>query len=449
MAKKPTTEPVIETPAVEEIANVGDDFIQKELTKFNIADATIAQWKEQYGSLTISDPNNKEEYETLNQARTFVKKKRIEVEKVGKGLRTNAIKFQKAVLEEERRIISLIDPLETYLEGEKKRVDDIKEEEKRLKVEKEQIVLQERAVKLIQMGMQLIDGAYVMDDIKISVTAAKNYDDFTWNTLIAGVETKWCEKEALRLEEERIKEQAAAEAKRIAEENLAKQEALRKQEEELAARQRAIEEAELKAKAEAERLIKEKEEAEKRKLQEEQDRIKKAQEDLLKSRMSSLFALGFDQQGEYLHFNGNHMSISLNILQNHPQETWPTFLQEVHNKVEIRKEQIEKERIAEQERIKQEAIEAERKRVEQENEAKAKLEEENRLKAEKEEADRIAEEKRLAALAPDIDKLNNYLKAMHSVPIPEFGTPSYVQFALEIKSIKDSCLKHIYEKRPK
>lgn len=435
--KKISTESgLIESPEVEEVANTGDEFIQKELTKFNIADATIAEWKKQYGSLTISDSNNKEEYEVLNQARTFVKKKRIEVEKVGKGLRTNAIKFQKAVLEEERRIIGLIDPLETYLEGEKERIDNIKLEEKRLRDEKEQIILQERAVKLIQMGMTFTGDAYTMEpDIRISVLSIKTSDQFIFDTLVAGVEKRFKEQELIRLEEERVKEKAAAAAKLLAEQNLAKQEELNKKEAELKAQQDAINTEQARQKAAAEGLIQEQLNAE-----------KKAKEEKLKFRKSSLFQLGFAQQNQRLNFKDLFFLES--EINNCSDEEWQEKLRITTENVNITKQKIEEERLLEIEKAKSDAIEKERKRVEAENLTKAKLEQEAKEKAEKEETARLFEEKRIADLAPDSDKLNKFCKIVMDLELPEFSTEAYQKFVEIIKADRTQFLKTLYSKKP-
>ena len=423
MAKK-TNNQVVETPAVEEIANTGDEFIQKELTKFNIADAVIEEWKQTYGSLKISDPNNKEEYETLNQGRVFVKKKRIEVEKVGKGLRANAIKFQKAVLEEERRIIALIDPLETYLEEEKKRIDDIKEEEKRLKAEKEQVLLQQRAVSLVKMGMEFTGDAYILGEIRISVMSIKTSDDFVWTTLLAGVEKRFKEQEAIRIEEEKAKEAAAQAAKQLAEENLAKQESLRKQEEELKAKQAALEAAEQKQKEQAAQLEKDRQEA-----------IVRAKDELLKSRKASLFALGFSQQNQRLSFKDLHFTEG--EIAGCTDIEWTDKLQITTNNVAHIKEVIEKQRIQELEKVKSEAAEAERKRLEKVAE-EAKIEEQKQLN----------EKNRLAALAPDINKLNTFLKALADVPVPEFSTDGYQEYGKTLDPMRKQFLTHVFSKKP-
>lgn len=430
-----TTE--IESPLVEEIANTEDSFIQKELTKFNIADATIAQWKEQYGSLTISDPNNKEAYEVLNQARTFIKKKRIEIEKKGKELRSNAIKFQKAVISEESRLIELINPLETYLEGEKKRVDDIKLEEKRLRDEKEQIILQERAVKLIQMGMQFNGDSYTMgDDIKISVLSIKTSDDFIWTNLVVGVEKRFKEQEAIRIEQERIKENAAAEVKRMAEETLARQEELNKKQAELEAQQKAIEAEQIKQKAAAEQII-----------QDQQASERKVKEDLLKWRKSSLFALGFSQQNQRLSFKDLFFTEGEIIACS--EETWNSKLEITSKNVNQIKDTIEKQRQQEIENARQEAIKLERKKIEDESNAKALAVEKIRLEAEKKEKEEEKEKIRLASLAPDSSKYKSFMDQFDLLVYPNYSTKEYQDFNQLIKNTVISMKNHIQSKIPK
>lgn len=429
--------PVVEAT---EISPVTEDFIQNEIKKFNIADATIAEWKETYGSLTINGLDDKENYEIVNTARTFIKKKRIEVEKVGKEMRGDAIKFQKAVIAEEKRIIELIDPIETHLENEKKRIDDLKEQLKQEKELKEQAILQERAVKLIECGCNFTGDAYVLDDIRISVVSVKQSDAFTWSALFAAVETKFKENQEIKKREEELRLQAEAENKRILEETLARQEEIRKKEEEMAAREQAIKDAEEKAKRDAEERIRQEELALKRKAEEELARIEREKQEKIKSRMSALFAIGYSQQGNTLIFS-TLTPINIDKLYLIMDESWETFLSETTKLVNQRKTEIEQERVDREQKIKDEAASAERKRIEDEIYADTIAKKE---KAEAEEKER----QRLAMLLPDEEKFNKFCKVIASVPVPEFTMPAYQEFAKTIKADVLTILKTLHSKKP-
>jgi hypothetical protein len=101
--------------------------IRNELQKFNLADAVIADMAKKYLALTIKDLDDKEGFELVHVARMDVKAKRVEVTKKGKDLRAEANAYNKAVLDEEKRIIGLLAPIETHLETEENRITDEKE----------------------------------------------------------------------------------------------------------------------------------------------------------------------------------------------------------------------------------------------------------------------------------------------------------------------------------
>ena len=79
--------------------------IKKELTKFNVTDAAIAQMNQEYMALTIKGVEDIKGYKAVHDARMTVVKKRTAVVKVGKELREEANRFNKIVIGEEKRIL--------------------------------------------------------------------------------------------------------------------------------------------------------------------------------------------------------------------------------------------------------------------------------------------------------------------------------------------------------
>lgn len=440
--RKPRTKkedvPLTETTETTEIAPVNEDFIQNEIKKFNLADATIAEWKDSYGKLTIAGIEDKETYEVVNNARAFIKKKRIEVEKVGKEMRSDALKFQKAIIAEEKRIVELIDPIETYLENEKRRIDEIKEQLKQEKEAKEQAILQERAVKLIAYGCSFTGHSYTLDDISISVLSVKSSDDFTWNALFAAVETKYKENQEIQAREEELRLAAEANNKKILEEALLKEEENKKKEADLAAREEVIRQAELKVKQEAEERIRQQELEEKRKIEAEVAAKEKAEQDKLKIRRSALFALGFSQRTDnMLTFHGIEYSDADLI----SCSTWDQVLEAVNVQVDKIKEKVLAERIAREKQIELEAEERARKAIEAER-----LKAELAAKEAKEKTE--AEEKRIAAILPDVEKFTNYLKGLVNFPVPEVTSKEYSVYLMVVKESLKKCLGEMYNNRP-
>ena len=92
-----------------------------------VADAVIAQMAEKYLPLKIDGIDDKEGYKRVHDARMVVKSTRVKVEKKGKEIREDAVKYQKAVIAEEKRIVGLMEPIEAHLSAEEKAVDDAME----------------------------------------------------------------------------------------------------------------------------------------------------------------------------------------------------------------------------------------------------------------------------------------------------------------------------------
>jgi hypothetical protein len=100
-------------------------------------------------STDIKAITNKAGYEQVHAARIVLKNTRVEIQRLGKGAREDATKFSKAVIAEENRLISLIEPEETRLEcmqtqwdadREAERVAAIAAEEQRVEALEERVV---------------------------------------------------------------------------------------------------------------------------------------------------------------------------------------------------------------------------------------------------------------------------------------------------------------------
>lgn len=428
----------IELTEVEEIieqSGVIIDTINQELEKRNITEEALKMMEEEFPKLMILDINDKSGYKEVTDALTMLRNTRTLTIDVCKGARDEHIRIQKNIIKTENAIVDRIKKVEAILAAKRKVIDEEKERIKNEKDTLEQSRLQERAVKLIAYGMNFTGDAYILDDIKISVLSVKTADEFTFSALFAAVETRYkVIQETKRFEEEQ-REIAAANAKRILEEQLAQAEILKQKQAELDARQAAIEAAELKAKQEAEAKIKAENDA---KIKEEQEKIaaeQKAKNDLLKSRMSSLFEIGFSQQGNFLIFKEAKLELqSLMVLS---EDAWKSRLVSTVSQVNGIKERLQQEQIAREEKIKADAIAAEKKRQDDEAYADAIA-----AKEKEEELSRIASAK------PDMEKLDYFLTQLNSLPIPEFTTEPYRQYTTYIKSTIESACKHLKTKQP-
>jgi len=115
---------------------------QSQLAAFSqsVSDAAIATMAEQYLPLTIADVNDTAGFKQVHEARMVVKSKRVEVEKVRKMLKADALEWGRKVDSEAKRLTGLLEPIESHLESEEKRIQDEKERIKnaaRLKAEAE------------------------------------------------------------------------------------------------------------------------------------------------------------------------------------------------------------------------------------------------------------------------------------------------------------------------
>ena len=108
--------------------------IEQELKKFDIAEAVISQWNKDYMMLTVSGLDDREGYKAVKEARLTVKSKRVEVEKKRKELKEDSLRFGRAIDTEAKRITSLLEPIETYLQSQE---DVIGKEAERIKLEAE------------------------------------------------------------------------------------------------------------------------------------------------------------------------------------------------------------------------------------------------------------------------------------------------------------------------
>src|SRR3990167_3384021 len=110
--------------------------IEQELKKFDIAEAVISQWSKDYMMLTVAGLDDKDGYKAVKEAKLTVKGKRVEVEKKRKELKEDSLRFGRAIDTEAKRITSLLEPIETYLQSQE---DVIGKEAERIKLEAERI----------------------------------------------------------------------------------------------------------------------------------------------------------------------------------------------------------------------------------------------------------------------------------------------------------------------
>jgi hypothetical protein len=343
------------------------EILGKELQRFNITDAAIATLSDQYMALTIKDLADKDGYKKVHEARMDVKNRRIAVQKAGKDLREEAIKYQKTIITEEKRIISLLEPIEAHLTAEETKIDDekaaIKATEEKLLAER----LQARVDRVCAMGAMYNGQAYLAHGILILPDTIKSASDPDFEGLLQVIQGEI--------------DAEAAKAKVIEDARLAEEERLRKVSEEQAAEKKRLAE-EAKKQAESAARIKDEQDAKEKTLEDEKARLKAEQEAIEKEKQRLI-----DEE------NARLKAIE-------------------DEKIRVERARVQAEEI---EKAKKEAAAKALK------DAEEKARKEAEAKAKKEAAAKLAAEKK-EARRPDKAKLQSYVDTIMSVPHPELKT---------------------------
>ena len=110
------------------------DFVKKELKKYNLPDAKIAELKDKYLKLKVKSIEDIDAYMACKSAHQEVKGLRVAIEKKRIELKASSLAFGKAIDTEAKRITVGISEIEDHLLKQRKVVDD---EKKRLQEERE------------------------------------------------------------------------------------------------------------------------------------------------------------------------------------------------------------------------------------------------------------------------------------------------------------------------
>ena len=149
---------------------------EKAVVKYDITEAAIAEMESQFMGLSITDIENKEQFQIVHDARMVVKSHRVAVEKKRKELKADALAWGKKVDFEAKRIFGMLEPIESHLMAEENKV---LEEQKRIEAEnaeKERQIIQNRIDILFEYGvvMPFQEVAVMADDIfNVTVVNAK------------------------------------------------------------------------------------------------------------------------------------------------------------------------------------------------------------------------------------------------------------------------------------
>lgn len=208
-----------------------------EAITYPVIAAEIEKLSAKYLPLKINGIDDKEGYKAVHEARMDIRSKRVEVEKRREELKAGALNYGRQVDGAAKQLTALLTPIEKHLGEEEARIDIAREAAKRAKEEAERAAAQARVDALLAVGVQLpFIAAQLMPeaDYQAKLAAA------TEAHRLAQEEAAAREAERLRIQaEEDFKRKAEAEA--LARERAeldrirAEQEAIRKAQEEQAA----------------------------------------------------------------------------------------------------------------------------------------------------------------------------------------------------------------------
>ena len=162
--------------------------MENEITKFNITKADLTELADKYSGLTVNGIEDEAGYKKLVSATKELQSIRLNIQRIGKELRSDAVKKQKSVIADEKELISCIAPTESELNEKIAEIDGLLDMEKRRKV------LPERLERLKEYGITMEE-----DDI---LRMDGNRFDFHINSLRANI---LAEKEQ-KIQEKKIKE---------------------------------------------------------------------------------------------------------------------------------------------------------------------------------------------------------------------------------------------------
>jgi DNA repair exonuclease SbcCD ATPase subunit len=190
---------------------------QKDLVRFDITTSAIEEMQRNYMALKINDINDKNGYKVVFNARQIVKNKRILVKKTADELETPYKDKINAIRAEEKRILSLLEPIEQHLQSEEDTYLKLIEDQKAQAARKEQQRIQERIDKLSQYGY------------RIDYSEIKSMTDIAFNDVLKQAEIKHNEEIQAKAEQERLKKEQEEKFKQQQEELKKKQDELLQQ----------------------------------------------------------------------------------------------------------------------------------------------------------------------------------------------------------------------------
>lgn len=156
-----------------------EEYINTEIAKFDVTEATLSEMETKYSGMIIFDIEDKDGYKKVKEAKKIVSKLRIAVENKRKDLKKNLLALSSAIETEANRIKDRLISIETELKSEMKKIDD----------EKEEIANREQRIKEDTAQSRIDESAKY--NVVLRYEMAMHYSDQEYSEYISNVKTEY------------------------------------------------------------------------------------------------------------------------------------------------------------------------------------------------------------------------------------------------------------------
>lgn len=169
--------------------------------KFDVSTAVLSEIQK-YTALKIQSLDDREGYKAVHEARMTVKNLRVQIEKRRKELKADALEYGRRVDSEAKKYFDQIEPVESHLQAEEKRVDDEKERIRRAAEEAEKAKFQAKQTRLFDLGCKFDGSRFSIFDVVISLSDIQEASDTQFDSMCNSIQAKLdSEREWLAAEE--------------------------------------------------------------------------------------------------------------------------------------------------------------------------------------------------------------------------------------------------------
>jgi hypothetical protein len=177
--------------------------------KFDVSTAVLSEIQK-YTALKIAGLDDKDGHKAVHEARMVCKNLRVQIEKRRVELKAGALEYGRRVDSEAKKYFDQIEPVESHLQAEEKKVDDEKERIRLEAIEAEKARIQSRHNRLFDLGCKFDGARFSIFDVMISLSDIQEASDIQFNSICNSIQAK-LDSESEWLAAEEAERQAIAE----------------------------------------------------------------------------------------------------------------------------------------------------------------------------------------------------------------------------------------------